>query len=135
MKFFPLKETDKIPWIDGAVILVGRPTDNEKETVRDACHNENITDPYEIGDRFLEIFIKGWEAIEAGDSSEPLAFNIENRKALWTVLKTDHEMFNKIMVFAQGPLGNLKAGSTSITNMDGANGNASPASENVPKKE
>ena len=133
MKFKLAPDKATIEWIDGAEIYVERLTDEEKSVIRKDCAKRGISDIETLSDIFFENMIKGWNKIINDATEKPLEFNNAIRKQIFEALKGDGEFGDKFLTFVRGPLGNLKAGSTSISTTDGTTENAASASEKTEK--
>jgi len=74
--------------------------------------------------------VVGWENIVDGEGKE-LPYSEADKNILWQFISRDTEVMSKIYTFMFGLLGNLPAGLTSQSTMDGTPDCVVPASKNV----
>jgi hypothetical protein len=124
----------RIPWKEGAVLIFKRLTPEQDNTILKNIETEKNEERSKaelrrIGTNRVELMLAGWEKIENIETGEPLEYNDKTRHAIFDFAMQDIETSNAILTFVRGPLGNLKAGATASSNIDGNQDSAGAASE------
>lgn len=117
----------KIPWKEGAVLIVERLGKKEEEALAALQKKNETPEKVALFER-LETILRGWEGID-GDDGKPLPFNDDTRRQIARYAFQEDSVLDKLAVFLKGPLGNLSAGLTASSKTSGTQDSADNASE------
>ena len=110
MKFERRKE-QKVEWKDGAVLILEPIPLAEFILKNFPGKSQEEASGLEIGYKYLQESIKGWEGIEDGDSGNPLPVDEGTKREIASALITDENMQDKLAILLKGPFENLANGS------------------------
>lgn len=125
-RFVPKPEKAEIPFVDGSVLLIKRPTREERRKIYHELEKAGISEE-DRGELICERFIVGWRDITGEDGKE-LPFSAENRSGIYDLLMETPDALAAFTVFLNGIAGNSLAGSTTSMIMDGTQALAVDAS-------
>ena len=125
MPTFKRKEEKAVIDLKGIKVKVKRLTMDEQRIYRQAGEKIGLTG--ELGDFVMERSIYGCENLTDEDTGKPVEFTDEVREAIWREGRMDAKFLEAFLIFIEGNLKNLDAGST-VNGGDGLLGNAADAS-------
>jgi hypothetical protein len=115
LKFVPIERKKELPWKDGAIILLERPTMKQRSAMIKEARKAGCKDDESLGTYMTERHIVGWKEIVVADpdnpgKTKPLEFTDQHRTAVFEQLMFEAKMRDAIIEFMGGGLGNLKSG-------------------------